>query len=139
MRHWDEHGFGTWTMRERATGEVVGRAGLQVTDVGEGPAVEVGWFVARDRWGRGYAPELAGAALEHAFAGLRLQEVVAVTLHANTASQRVMAKLGLEPAGEVEHAGLPHRLFRRRAADGDRDGAGPEASAAPMAPPGPSG
>lgn len=124
-RHWEEHGFGPWTARLRDGGEVVGRAGLLRTVVDGEEAVECGWFVARAHWGRGYAPELAACALEHGFGGLGLEEIVAFTLPTNSASQAVMAKLGLERAGEIEHAGLPHVLFRARAAS--------------WAPPGPAG
>ena len=58
-RHWDEHGFGLWTARERDRGEIVGRVGVMRTVVAGEDAVECGWFIGRSRWGRGYAPELA--------------------------------------------------------------------------------
>ena len=112
VRHWDEHGFGLWTARERGTGEVVGRAGVMHTVVAGEEAVECAWFFARSRWGRGYAPELAAAALDQAFRGLGLDEVVSFTMTTNTASQSVMRKLGFTLDREVEHAGLPHVLFR---------------------------
>lgn len=112
VRHWDERGFGPWVARERATGAVVGRVGLLSAVVEGREAVEVGWFVSRARWGLGYATELAAVAVQHAFASLRLPELVSFTLPANAPSQAVMRKLGFTPAGEIEHAGLPHVLFR---------------------------
>ena len=111
-RHWEEHGFGLWTARERATGQVVGRAGVMRTVVAGEEAVEAGWFIARSRWGRGYAPELAAAAIRHAFDGLGLPEIVSFTMTTNAASQAVMRKLGFTLDREIEHAGLPHVLFR---------------------------
>ena len=53
--------------------------------------------------------------VEHAFTGLGLAELVSFTLTTNTASQTVMAKLGFVRDREVDHAGVPHVLFRRRA------------------------
>jgi RimJ/RimL family protein N-acetyltransferase len=124
IRHWDEHGFGLWVARERDGGRTVGRVGLMATDVGAGPTVEVGWFIARDRWGRGYATELARAAIHHAFTGLRLPEVVSFTLPGNQASQAVMRKLGLEPAGRIERLAMPHVLLRLSRDAWERQAAG---------------
>jgi RimJ/RimL family protein N-acetyltransferase len=52
------------------------------------------------------------AAIHHAFTGLRLAEVVSFTMPANHASQAVMRKLGLRPAGRIERLALPHVLLR---------------------------
>ncbi|WP_205698211.1 GNAT family N-acetyltransferase [Conexibacter sp. SYSU D00693] len=114
VRHWDEHGFGLWTARERDTGEVVGRAGIMHTVVAGEEAVEVGWFFARRVWGRGYAPELAAEAVRWAFEGLGLAELVTFTMTTNSASRAVMGKLGFTLDREVVHADLPHVLFRLR-------------------------
>ena len=63
----------------------------------------------RSHWGRGYAPEGAAAALDHAFGPLGLDEVVSMTIPANLPSQRVMQKLGLtrDPADDFDHPNLP--------------------------------
>jgi ribosomal-protein-alanine N-acetyltransferase len=79
-------------------------------------AIEVGWAVAPDRWGEGIATELARASIELAFAEFDLDEVVSFTLTTNRASQRVMEKAGLGFERRIEHAGLPHVLYRLRAA-----------------------
>jgi RimJ/RimL family protein N-acetyltransferase len=84
---------------------------LHHTETG-GPGVEVGWTIAADHWGRGFATEAADTALLIGFYELRLDEIVSFTLVDNTASRRVMEKLGFHPDREVEHAGLPHVLYR---------------------------
>jgi RimJ/RimL family protein N-acetyltransferase len=116
VAHWQEHGFGPWLAVERETGALVGRVGLMTTAAGGAEAVEVGWFIARERWGRGYATELAAVAVEHAFAadGLDLDELVSFTLPTNTASLAVMGKLGFTLDREIDHAGMPHLLHRLR-------------------------
>lgn len=116
LEHWERHGFGLWLVLDRASGAMVGRGGLQHTSSPALNAVEVAWAIVPERWGQGLATELARAALDAAFAQLRLLEVVAMTLPDNLASRRVMEKAGLVHDGEVEHAGLPHVLYRARAA-----------------------
>src|SRR5438105_14810986 len=41
--HWQRHGFGMWLARERITGAMVGRGGLQYTYVADVNEVEAGW------------------------------------------------------------------------------------------------
>ncbi len=111
--HWDKFGFGIWLLRDKETGEMVGRGGLQHTLVDGADEVEVGWAITPDRWGRGLATELAHASIAVAFDDLGLTEIVAFTLPYNAASRRVMEKSGFEFARPIVHAGLPHVLYRR--------------------------
>jgi RimJ/RimL family protein N-acetyltransferase len=113
--HWDRHGFGLWLLSDRAHGGFVGRGGIQYTDVLGGHDVEVACAVVPERWGEGLATETAGAAVAQAFTALGVGAVIAVTLPANAASRRVMEKTGLTYERDVEHVGLAHVLYRRRA------------------------
>jgi RimJ/RimL family protein N-acetyltransferase len=91
------------------------------------PCVEVGWRLAAEHWGKGYAPEGARAALAFGFQVLGLEEIVSFTVPGNVRSRRVMEKIGLTYAvGEdFDHPSLPaghplrrHVLYRlRRARD----------------------
>jgi ribosomal-protein-alanine N-acetyltransferase len=58
--HWERHGFGLWLLRDRATGELLGRGGLQYTDAVGGHDVEVAWAIVPERWGQGLATEHVG-------------------------------------------------------------------------------
>jgi RimJ/RimL family protein N-acetyltransferase len=112
-RHWERYGFGMWLMRDRETGEMVGRGGLQwTTYVEDLDEVEVGWSVVPERWGQGLATELARASADVAFGPLELEEVVAFTTPGNTASRRVMEKAGFSYERDILHVGLPHVLYR---------------------------
>jgi ribosomal-protein-alanine N-acetyltransferase len=111
--HWERHGFGLWVLRDRATGELVGRGGLQYTDAIGGRDVEVAWAIVPERWGQGLATELADASVRVAFESLALRELIAITLEDNVASRRVMAKSGFAYDREIQHVGLPHVLYRR--------------------------
>jgi RimJ/RimL family protein N-acetyltransferase len=80
IEHWERYGFGMWLLRDRASGEMVGRGGLQHTYIAGIDAVEVGWAVVPERWGQGLATELALASIDAAFGTLGLREIVAFTL-----------------------------------------------------------
>ena len=95
--HWSQHGFGLLAIAERESGRVVGEAGLQVLEAG--PDIELGYTLRHAAWGRGYATEAARAVLYWAFAGLRLERVVAVADPANEASLHVLDKLGMRRLG----------------------------------------
>ncbi len=112
--HWDRHGFGTWLIRDRETGEAVGRGGLQYTFTAGLHDVEAGWAIIPERWGQGLATELARTCVAVGFEQLGLRAIVAFTLPDNVASRRVMEKAGFEYERDIVHAGLAHVLYRRR-------------------------
>ncbi len=123
LEHWERYGFGMWLLRDRQTGTVVGRGGLQHTFVAGCDEVEVAWAIAPARWREGLATEMAHAAVHVAFDDLGLGEIVAFTLPTNIASRRVMEKSGFAYEREIVHAGLPHVLYRQA----HRTSAGPVA------------
>lgn len=112
---WELDGFGFWILRDRETGEVVGRGGLQRTDVEGEAEVEIGWAIAPARWRQGLATELAHTSIELGFSALELERLVAFTLPHNVASRRVMEKAGLAYEREIVHAGMPHVLYALQA------------------------
>lgn len=109
--HWRDHGFGPWVLIEKETGAFAGRGGLAWTALEGTTRIELPWSIEPGLHGKGYATEAATAACEWA-QELGFEEVIALTLPTNLASQRVARKAGFEQAGEVIHAGLPHLLFR---------------------------
>jgi ribosomal-protein-alanine N-acetyltransferase len=103
-RHWRRHGFGVWAVVERASGRVIGQCGLnQLPDRAD---FEVLYALERGVWHRGLASEAAAAALRYGFDVVGLDHIVAVVRHANTASRRVLEKLGMHHEGDVEIYGL---------------------------------
>lgn len=114
VEHWERHGFGMWLLRDRQTGEMVGRGGLQYTYTARLNDVEAGWAIVPERWGQGLATELAHACVEVGFEQLGLLEIIAFTQPTNLGSRRVMEKAGFEYDRDIIHAGLPHVLYRRR-------------------------
>jgi RimJ/RimL family protein N-acetyltransferase len=115
-RAWARDGFGKWAVEIPGVAALAGSVGLAIPPFEESftPCVEIGWRLAREHWGRGYATEAARVALEFGFTQLGLDEIVAFTVPANTRSVRVMEKLGMKFSGEFDHPeiseGHPLRL-----------------------------
>ena len=80
------------------------------------PAVEIGWRLAREFWGQGYATEGAEQVLRFGFETLGLEEIVSFTVPTNRPSRAVMERIGMrrDPADDFEHPRLPdgHPLQR---------------------------
>ncbi len=111
--HWEDHGFGPWVLIEEESGAFAGRGGLSWTSEEGAAEVELPWSIEPRLHGQGLATEAATAACEWALE-LGCEEVIALTLPTNLASQRVAEKAGFRRNGQVIHAGLPHLLFRLR-------------------------
>jgi RimJ/RimL family protein N-acetyltransferase len=112
VRHWDEHGFGLWTLRDRATGGFVGRCGIRHVDIDGADEVELGYALLPEYWGKGLATEASRGALSIAFDEVGLEEVVAFTMPTNVRSRRVMEKLGFRYERDFTYKGMPHVLYR---------------------------
>lgn len=103
----DPFGLGMWVVTpQQAPERFLGWVMLWPL-IGWEPEVEIGWRFARDVWGQGYAPEAARPVMEHGFAAVGLDTIVAVLDPDNHRSRRVCEKLGMTTAG------------RRRAYDTD--------------------
>jgi RimJ/RimL family protein N-acetyltransferase len=84
----------------RASGalELVGGIGIHDTPEGE---VELGYWIARDHWGRGYASEAGRTVVGFARGVLKLERLVAGHFLDNPASGSVLRKLGFQPTGRI--------------------------------------
>jgi len=109
LGHWRLRGYGLWAIEEKASGRLLGRAGLYRP---EGwPGLEVGWLLARDAWGNGYATEAGRAALEVGFGTLGADHIVSVIHVDNAASIRVALRLGERFERHLEVSGFPCALY----------------------------
>jgi ribosomal-protein-alanine N-acetyltransferase len=103
MSCYDSHGFGMCPMFWKETGEMIGAAGLQpLEDTGD---IEVGYSVIKSLWGKGIGTEAARGWMEFGFNNFGLERIVAVAVEANTASRRIMEKLGMKYEKTEEHYG----------------------------------
>lgn len=124
VRDQRERGFTFWAVIERATGEMIGEAGIAPFD--SGSRLELGYLLRRDRWGMGLATEAARAILDAAFDDLGAPEVMAVVDEGNGASLNVLHKLGFRDAGRRTREGVRQHVLRIRRAERRRARAGDE-------------
>jgi len=128
QRHFGERGFGLWAIEIPGVASFVGFAGLAVPGFSAHftPCVEVGWRLAVEHWGRGYATEAAQLALAYGFGTLALSEIVSFTSAMNHRSRGVMERLGMhrDPADDFDYPTLPaghplrpHVLYRLERAE----------------------
>jgi RimJ/RimL family protein N-acetyltransferase len=103
-----QRGFCLGAISLRATGEVVGLSGMQ--RLGTTGEVEIGWWLAPERWRQGLATEAGAAVMRYAFDTLRVRRVTAIADPDNEASLRVMERLGMTELGLVtgRELGLRH-------------------------------
>lgn len=116
--HFDQHGYGLWAIERRDLGAFIGFVGLCVVpfETHFTPAIEIGWRIAADHWGHGFATEAAIAARDYAFGPLGLSEIVSFTAPINVRSRRVMEKIGMtrESADDFDHPRVPEGHPLRR-------------------------
>ena len=107
-----DRGFGPWAVEEIGSGAFIGYAGLsyQTFEASFTPAFEIGYRLAKQSWGRGYATEAAREAVRYGFEQVGLAEVVSMTAVRNVRSQAVMNKLGMtrHPGDDFDHPRVPN-------------------------------
>lgn len=132
----DEKGWGMWAVSVPGIAEFIGLIGLNSEDQVSfpapfTPAVEVGWRIAFEYWGKGYATEGAKAALAYGFETLNLGEIVSFTAVQNMRSRRIMEKIGMhhDPKDDFDHPKLSkehklnrHVLYRLKSSDWEKLG-----------------
>jgi RimJ/RimL family protein N-acetyltransferase len=116
--HFAKHSFGLFAAEIPGITPFAGFIGLSIPafQAHFTPCVEIGWRLAREYWGKGYATEGARAVLQFGFERLGLAEIVSFTTAGNMRSRRVMEKIGMghSPSDDFDHPSLPpgHPLRR---------------------------
>jgi RimJ/RimL family protein N-acetyltransferase len=110
--HWNERGYGLFATELRSSGSFIGFVGVEdpvfLPEVM--PAVEIGWRLAREVWGRGLATEAATEVVRWSFEDLGLDRLISVIHPDNTASIRVAEKLGMHRWLDTVHPAYGHGL-----------------------------
>jgi 3-dehydroquinate dehydratase/shikimate dehydrogenase len=130
--HIQRCGWGFWAASLSQTDEFIGFIGLEDVPFKAPftPAVEIGWRLAFEYWGKGYATEGALASLKYGFETLGLEEIVSFTTTQNMRSRRVMEKIGMhrDPSDDFDHPNLSeghplrrHVLYRLKHSEWKKD------------------
>ena len=101
--HWALYGFGMFAVEEKSSGQYAGRVGPWFPPTW--PGFEVGWGIAKELRGNGYAVEAARAAIDWVFSTFEIDHVIHCIHPENPASQAVARKLGARIEGETQMSG----------------------------------
>ncbi len=114
LGHWSLLGYGMWALQLRGdpSGTLIGRAGF--IDPPGWPGFEVGWLLAREHWGRGYAHEAVQAVLALAFGPMRRETAISIVRPTNERSIRLAERLGATLEQRIEFMGGEVLLYRHR-------------------------
>ena len=96
-----ERGWSTWPVTLRDDQSLIGYCGFLVRTYGEySGQTEIGWLIAREHWGKGFATEAAKATINLGFSRWGFNRVIASARAENTQSVRVMVKAGMSLIGD---------------------------------------
>ena len=112
--HYQKHNFGLWALIDKAGDSLIGFCGLikhRMSDDSDEEVIELGYRLASESWGQGFATEAALAVKAYAFNTLRLDRVVSFVQPRNAGSCRVAEKCGGVIERTFVRSGLPHRLY----------------------------
>ncbi|MEU9837896.1 GNAT family N-acetyltransferase [Actinomadura sp. NPDC048032] len=110
--HREMRGYSHWALVEKATGRFVGRAGPWQPH--GFPGLGVGWCLAREHWGKGYATEAARASVDYCFRELEAEEVVSVILPGNSPSIAVAERIGHHYLRDIQYRGQTVHVYGQR-------------------------
>lgn len=109
LGHWHLLGYGIWALEHKATGQLVGRAGL--LNLPGWPDVEICWALSPHSWGNGYATEAAQAAIDWGFANADLRRLISLIHPENKASEAVALRLGEEFKEQITFEGKTTNVY----------------------------
>lgn len=115
LERWDTWGVGMFVVERVEDSRVLGRAGFlrwdpETWEIG-GSETELGWGLAREHWGSGYATEAARALRDWTFDSRGLARLISLIQEGNVRSFRVAERLGERYERDVEVRGKPTRLY----------------------------
>jgi ribosomal-protein-alanine N-acetyltransferase len=126
----ERYGFGLCAAILKATGQMMGRCGLEPVEGKMGIEGTIAWMLKEEYWGQGLATEFGLAMVSYGLEKLGLMRISATADHRNLASIAVMRKIGMRFVRSTER-GVEYEICRREHAK--RPGALPNLNGRSMA------
>ena len=106
--HFEKNKYCYFATEILKTGELIGFIGLAQQDYKSDytPAIDIGWRLKKEVWGKGYATEGAKQCLKYAFNNLKLERIISIYTEKNIKSENVMKKIGMVKVGSFNHPKL---------------------------------
>lgn len=105
-------GFGMWTIVDRRSGQIIGRAGLSLREGYDEP--EIGFVIAKEFQRQGYAYEVCNAIMNYAKKELEFKQIRAIVHKENEVSKKLCIKLGFQEVGLTMLDGYEHVEYMRK-------------------------
>ena len=93
---YQQHRYGKWAVIHRNTGKLIGYCGIAIEQIDNNLENELGYRFDPDFWCQGFATEAASSCINYAFDTLHLEYLLGIVEPENTASVRVLQKIGME-------------------------------------------
>lgn len=108
IKHYDNNGYNYFATEILETGELIGFIGLAFQDYKTDftPAIDIGWRLKKNAWGKGFATEGANKIFEFGFSELNLDKIISTCTEKNSKSENIMKKIGMDKIGEFNHPKL---------------------------------
>lgn len=98
-----ENGFGRWAVINKATKEFIGWCGLKNDKKTD--ETDIGFRFFETFWNQGFATESAKACINYGFENLKLKTIIGRAMKENTASIKVLEKIGLQYVKDFDFKG----------------------------------
>lgn len=99
------YGFGMWLAIERASGKLIGRAGLNLREIHGESMLELGYLIGKEFQNQGFATELCQGILQFAAEGTEFEELNCLIEKGNEVSVHLAKKLGFQWREEIKIQG----------------------------------
>jgi RimJ/RimL family protein N-acetyltransferase len=105
-------GFGKWAVILKESNQLIGYCGIAIEQIENVNEPEIGYRLDPEFWGKGLATEAALATIKYGFEQLKFPYILGIVERANTASIRVLGKLGMRyERGTIFH-GVEMDIYR---------------------------
>ena len=109
---YEKHGFGKWAILLKECNKLIGYCGIAVEQVDNVYEPEIGYRLAPEFWGRGLATEATSATIQYGFEQFKLPYLLGIVEPANTASVRVLEKLGMKYERKTVFHGIDMDVYK---------------------------
>lgn len=103
--------YGLMVLVNKEDNSLIGHAGFVPQTIDGKEEIEIGYWIAKRYWGKGYATEAAKTLLDYGKAQLKLERFIALIQPANTASKKVAEKIGMTLEKEIVLKGQDVYLY----------------------------
>ena len=105
--------YDLWIIELKENGELVGQTGFIPKKIENEYYIELNYYIAKAKWGNGYATEIGRALLKYAFEMKKIKIVVAIIDPKNTSSQALAEKIGMKYwKNEIRFEGRDKMVYR---------------------------